>query len=123
VARSKRRTRSWLRAFRFFLLAALTLLVAGFIAHGEIPFLMGSGIDVVVPHRAPAANAKRHGLVAGGENLHPSTTPADEDDNAAQVAPASAIQRRSSPGKGSTTEEITGSERQQLGELIKERSR
>jgi hypothetical protein len=121
VARSKRR-RNKIRAFGFFLLAALTLLIAGFIARGEIPFLMGSGVDVV-PHRAPAALANRHGLVAGGKNLHPAVTPAGEDGNAAQVAPASGNQRRNSPGKGSSTEDITGSERQQLGELIKERSR
>jgi len=98
------------------------LLIAGFIARREIPFLMSSGIDVV-PRRTPAAIAKRHGLVPSGENLHPSVTPAGEDGNAAPVAPASANQRRNTPGKGSSTEEITGSERQQLGELIKERSR
>jgi hypothetical protein len=98
------------------------LLIAGFIARHEIPFLMGSGIDAV-PHRASAAIARRQGLVASGEKRRPSATPAGESGDAAQAVPTSENQRRNSPGNGSGTEEITRSERQQLGELIKERSR
>jgi hypothetical protein len=120
VARAKRR-RNKGRAYRFFLLAALTLLMAAFIARREIPFLMKLGIDG--PHRpARDASENRQRLVGGGENLHPSLTPADEDGRASQGAARSENQPPGGPKRAPAGEEITGSERRQLGALIKDRS-
>jgi len=120
VARAKRR-RNKGRAYRFFLLAALTLLMAAFIARREIPFLMKLGIDGRHrPARGASENPQR--LVGGGENLHPYLTPAGEDGRASQGAARSENQPPGGPKKAPAVEEITGSERRQLGELIKGRS-
>jgi hypothetical protein len=119
VARSKRR-RNKSKAFRLFLLAALTLLIAGFIARREIPALMKSGIDAV-PHRA-TDGVTPHAHAAGGADLQPAVVSAHDQGGApVQAEPGAKRQRRGNSVIGSG-EEITGSERQQLGELIRERS-
>jgi hypothetical protein len=98
----------------------VTLLIAAFLARREIPFLMKSGIDAR-PRPARGASEKPQRLVGGSENLHSSVTPAGED--ASRVAARSGNQPDSGPQKAPAGEEITGPERRQLGELIKDRSR
>lgn len=123
-----RRRRNGKRAFQYFLLAALTLLMAGFIARREVPFLMESGIDSptttsgISAMRMRAAMIRRRLLAAEAQNLHSSETAVGDKSAVPQAAPASGNQSYRSSGIDSHNEEITGAERQKLGELIRERS-
>ncbi len=121
VARPKKRRKKKSRAARFFLLAALTLLIAGFIARREIPNLIRSS------HRlAPARVGEERGslpdLVVPGENLHAPAGFASPDSSAKDLAAHLKKDLRVRAPQGPPHEEITGTERQRLGDLIKERS-
>jgi hypothetical protein len=122
VARTKKRRKSRSRAARFFLLAALTLLIAGFIARRQIPILMR-------PSRRPAPAPVSEGrenlpdLAGPGENLHAPAVSASPDRSAEQLAAHLRKDLSVRARQGSPHEEITGAERQRLGDLIKERSR
>ncbi|MGO9059800.1 MAG: hypothetical protein ACLQU2_20835 [Candidatus Binataceae bacterium] len=122
MARAKRR-RNKSRAFRFFLLAGLTLLIAAFIARREIPFLMKSGINAR-PRPARGASENPQRLVRAGENHHSSLTLADEVGGASREVARSRDQTSSDSEKAPAGVETAGSERRQPGEeLIKYRSR
>ncbi|HEY2106307.1 MAG TPA: hypothetical protein VGH29_11015 [Candidatus Binataceae bacterium] len=120
---SARRKKTKGRAARFLLLALLTLLIAGFIARRTIQRL--------VKHDASAASANadtggQQGLVGGGESLHP---PDDKPryaggaDSGPPIASPARNDWRSGAGKNPSGEHITGSERRQLDDLIKQKSR
>jgi hypothetical protein len=129
VARAKRRRRKS-RAFGFFLLAGLTLLIAGFIARREIPFLIRHSY-----RRAPAAvnsdNAPARTMAVGDGALHHSGAPAKtgnapaktRNEDAVAVADQSAKGAHVAAEGGEPPEETTRSDRQRLGNLIRERSR
>jgi hypothetical protein len=122
VARAKRRKRKG-RAVGFFLLAGLTLLIAGFIARREIPFLIRHGY-----HHPPTSingdNAMPRTLATGGANTNHS-------DAAAKTRNVAAVAARDQYANGAQTaaeteeprEDLSSSDRQQLGKLIKERAR
>jgi hypothetical protein len=122
VARAKKRTKNRGRAARFFLLAFLALLIAGFIARRSIPLLMK-------PHTRPAAvpvhrdSASEPALAGAGENLHPPVTSDRPDGGAKQLAAHSTDTVRSRVLKNPAGEQLTGAERRRLDNLIKERSR
>jgi hypothetical protein len=99
VARARRKRRKS-KALGFFLLAGLTLLIAGLIARHEIPFLIRHS-----HHRA-------HANVIG-DNAASGSLVVDHKDRNTFDAPAS----------GQPQEEITRSDREELGNLIRERSR
>ena len=111
---ARRGRNQWKRALGFFLLAALTLLVAGVIARTEVPALMKSRIDVPRWMResvqARAFEARTRAPVEAPRR------PLANADTASNQAHASA-------GSASHGEEIKDAERQQLGALIRERSR
>jgi hypothetical protein len=121
VARAKKRKKKS-RAYRFFLLAALTLLIAGFIARREIPLLMRHSSRPPPPH-VSEDRENFPDLAAPGENLHPPVVSDSSDDGARQLAAHLKKDLRASAQQGHPHEEITGAERQKLGDLIKERSR
>ncbi len=123
MARAKQRRKKKSKAARFFLLAALTLLIAGFIARRQIPILMRPSY-----RQAPAPVGEGRGslpdFAVPGENLHAPAVSASPDGSsavqlAAHLRKALSVHARQGPPR----EEITGAERQHLGDLIKERSR
>ena len=123
MARARKRTKNRGKAARFFLLAFLALLIAGFIARRSIPLLMKQ-------HTRPAAvpvqgddNAKQPGLAGAGENLRPPVTSDRPDGGAKQLAAHSTNAVRSRVLKDPAGEQLTGAERRRLDNLIKERSR
>jgi hypothetical protein len=113
------------RAAGFLLLALLTLLIAGFIARRTIQRLIKQDAE-----SAASANADTGGppgLVGGGERPHPSgDITAGGGNDAAGRLPVAAP-RGNDLHKGAEKkqpgERITGSERRQLDDLIKEKSR
>jgi hypothetical protein len=123
VARARKRTRNRAKAARFFLLAFLALLIAGFIARRSIPLLMKA-------HTRPAAvpvqggdSAKEPGLARAGENLHPPVTAGRPEGGAKQLAAHSTNTVHSRVLENPAGEQLTGAERRRLDNLIKERSR
>jgi hypothetical protein len=107
LARSKRSKRKS-RAVGFLFLAGLTLLIAGFIARREIPGLIRhSRPRLHLPDRGDSGQAQ--GLAAGLEKLH--------------SPPDSAVHADCTTQSNGSGEQITGSERRALNDLIKEKSR
>jgi hypothetical protein len=123
-----RRKKSKGRAARFLLLAGLALLIAGFVARHEIPFL--------IKHDGHSPAAAAHADIEGGqglagsiEKLHP---PIDRHLYAGGGEGSANGKWLSSPGaKGSHDatrddrlgEHISNPERRQLNDLIEEKSR
>jgi hypothetical protein len=120
VARAKKRKKKQSRAYRFFLLAALTLLIAGFIARHEIPLLIRNSRRPAPAH-VSEDRENFPDLAAPGGNLHPPVVSEAADDRARRLADhlKNDLRARQSPPH----DELTGAERQRLGDLIKERSR
>lgn len=122
VARPKKRRKNKSRAARFFLLAALTLLIAGFIARREIPILMRPS-HRLAPARVGEERGSLRDFTVPGENLHAPAVSASPDGSAKDLAARLKKDLRVRAPQGPPHEKITGTERQQLGDLIKERSR
>ena len=122
MARAKQRRKKKSRAARFFLLAALTLLIAGFIARRQIPILMRPSYRPA-PARVGEERGSLPDLAVPGENLHAPAVSASPDSSAEQLAAHLKKDLSIRAPQGPPREEITGAERQHLGDLIKERSR
>ncbi|HEV3110308.1 MAG TPA: hypothetical protein VGY99_07420 [Candidatus Binataceae bacterium] len=124
MAPAKRKKRKG-RAARFLLLALLTLLIAGFIARRTIQRLIKQDADAAAS--ANADTGGQQGLVGGGERLHPPDDIAAGGDNGAGGGPAAASpagnRLHSGAEKNRSGERITGSDRRQLDDLIKQKSR
>ncbi len=122
MARVKQRRKKKSRAARFFLLAALALLIAGFIARRQIPILMRPSYR---PAPAPVGEGRGSlpDLAVPGENLHAPAVSASPDSSAVQLAAHLRKDLSVHARQGPPREEITGAERQHLDDLIKERSR
>ena len=114
------------RAARFLLLALLTLLVAGFIARRTIQRLIRQDAESAASANADTGGPQ--GPVGGGDRLHPPDHvpryAAGADSAAGGSPPGSpGNDLRNGAAKNQSGEHITGSERRQLDDLIKEKSR
>jgi len=115
------------RAARFLLLALLTLLIAGFIARRTIQRLIRQ--DALSRSSANADTGEQQGLVGAGERLHPSDDRpryaggGGGADGGAPIASPARNDSHHGAEKNQSGEHITGSERRQLDDLIKEKSR
>jgi len=127
LARSRRRNKNKGRAAEFLFLAGLALLIAGFVARHEIPFLL--------KHAAHSPAAPAHADIGGAEGvagalgkLHPPAdrrlyAGGDSGDDASRSALPAGNGLHGEPGENQPGEHITGPERRQLNDLIKEKSR
>ncbi len=120
MARAKRKRKG--RAAAFLLLAGLALLIAGFIARHEIPILIKEA------GRSPAAPANADiGGISGGEKLHPpGAAPmyASGGGGGARESEAPGVTDSHKPKQENQSgEHLTGAERRQLENVIREKSR
>jgi hypothetical protein len=125
VARAKRRRKKG-KAFRYFMLAALTLVIAGFIARHEIWHY-----EHPTPAPAKAESRAPQRDTAGAPGVVPPIGPAGATGTKVKPAAASGSKRiaanaannpRGRSHRGPAGEELSGSDRRELSDLIKERS-
>ncbi len=117
LARRKRRRG---RAAGFILLAGLSLLIAGFIARHEIPILIKEA------GRSPAAPASADIGAAGGSKALPPPSAAPMDASAGMARAVQSPRATDSHGANQDNqsgERLTGAERRQLENVIREKSR
>jgi hypothetical protein len=110
------------RGIGFLFLAGLTLLVAGFVARHEIPFLLEQAGQS--PARPAQADTGNRNLTGGMPDYRP---PAGLYAGAGAMeqkrAQAAASNSNGSLEKNAPRENITNSEREQLNRVIKEKAR